>query len=265
MQTSMNHNARRRMLTAMCLSFAAVLSLADTVEAALIVSWDTTGNAGTEASEAVAASDPLITGLPITRSAGLVGNAGGNSLNANSWNTAATADPKDDTEYFQLGFTIPVGYQVSLTKLRMASQVSGTGPGSMGVYYSLDGFATTPTLLSTITGYTAATLKSSDIDFSSLGVIAAPVSAITLTVRFIQIGNVAQNGGATAAAGTWRIAEFVTAVGPPAVTENINFDGSISLIPLPPSAVPLPGSALVFMLGATLVGAARKKIKAALC
>lgn len=56
--------------------------------------------------------------------------------------------------------------------------------------------------------------------------------------------------GAVATGGTSRV-------------DNFTINGA--LIPPPPSAVPLPGTAVVFMLGAALAGAARKKIKAALC
>src|SRR5262245_11416921 len=100
---------------------SAVIALAaSSSQGAVIVSWDLTGKAGNEVSDAATSAALHITGLSITRGAGLAASAAGNAFSSTGWDTT-TAD-----DYISLGFTVDAGFAVDLTDFIFATQSSAT-------------------------------------------------------------------------------------------------------------------------------------------
>jgi hypothetical protein len=218
----------------------------EVASAALVADWDLTGNTGTEATEPANATGTGITGVAITRGAGLTAlNAGANGFNSDGWEDGAQASASN--EYFEFGFTVQAGYSVDLAQLKIATRSSGTGPGTVGLYSNLDSY--TNPLATFVQGN--GTFLNSLVDLSAL----APITG-TFLVRLIEIGNTDANPpGTTASGGTYRIAEYQGAAGGP--FENVEFSGDIT----PPAAVPLPAAVFVFAGVAGVAGALRRRIK----
>lgn len=195
--------------------------------AGVIAAWDTLGLAGNEPFAPPTSAAHYITPTNITRSAGLIGTTtGANSLNSSGWESAPAGSPAADTEYLEFGFNVAPGFQVDLTSLKIATRSSNTGPGTLGLYTSLDGF-TNPVYIFVQPGDN---FLNSDIDLSSL-----PLISGSFTVRIIEIGNIQADGsGTTASTGTFRVGDY--------------FDGTNFLdIQFETNTVPEP-STLVLML-----------------
>lgn len=127
--------------------------------------------------------------------------------------------------------------------LSFATQRTATGFGPAAtpntVSYSTDGVTYTSfATYSPVTSFTAPNGLQT-FDFSAIDALDFD-SSIFIQIAFF---------GATNISGNNRI-------------DNIQLNATAAT---PPSPVPVPGSAIVFMLGTVAVGAARKKIKAALC
>jgi uncharacterized protein (TIGR03382 family) len=183
--------------------------------ASTLVSWNSTGMAGTETSMPVSFLGANITGASLTRGAGLGGNAGANSLNTNGWNDLGAND------YVELSFTIAAGYAVDLDVFQVGTQSSGTGPGTMGFYTSTNGF--TSPVFTVVQG--AATNVNTNADVSALTGLTG-----TVTFRFKAIGTTSANGGTVGANGTWRIWDQNLGGG---TFVDSNFTGDIYLVPAP--------------------------------
>lgn len=181
-----------RVLIALALvGFAAAVT-----QGAIVTSWDLSGDPGNQATEPAAFSAPGVTGGAITRGAGLSPDAGVHSFGSNNWDDQ-TAD-----EYIEFGFTVQAGTAVDLESLIIATRSSATGPGTIGLYTSLDGFASA---IYTFVQPSASYLPS-----------IVPLSALpTLTageflVRLVEIGNTQADGvGDTSGVGTFRIGEYL--------------------------------------------------------
>jgi 2',3'-cyclic-nucleotide 2'-phosphodiesterase / 3'-nucleotidase / 5'-nucleotidase len=175
-----------------------------------LVTWVTTGLAGNEASLNATSVAASITGAPIIRSAGIAASSAGGSLSSNGWDDVAGTN-----EYFEFGFTVAGGSSVDLTALTITTRSSGTGPGTMGLYYNGDGY-TTPL-------YTFTQPNAIDLD-SVVDISALPDLSGTVTFRIREIGNTQADGsGATASGGTFRVR---TSTGGAGITINGNFVGS---------------------------------------
>jgi hypothetical protein len=208
------------------------VSLSTPARAEVIVDWNLTGMAGTETSRAANSAAVGVTGHALTEGATLTANAGQDSMNAKGWNGEAT-------DYFSFGFTVANGYSVDLDSLAIGSKSSGTGPGSMGLYYSGDNFASA---LYTFTEN--GTVASNDIvNLSGLTHLSGPVE-----FRIAQIGTTAANGGPTSSAGTFRITGYFDGVN----TVNLQLNGTVA-------AVPEADSYVMMLAGLGLVGAMARR------
>lgn len=212
-----------------CVS-AAIIAAAGSASAAVLVSWDSTGMVGNEASMPVSFTAPGISSATITRGPGLNANAGANSFNSSGWQFG------DATDYVQLSFTIDPGYSVNLTGFQSASQASATGPRFMGFYTSTDGFASP---IFTTDQPSAANLNINE---------SLSLSGLTGSVsfRFRPTANIAPNGGTISANGTWRIWDFNAGGGN---FIDTNFQGEI---------IPAPASIALVGLAGLVAGRRRR-------
>jgi hypothetical protein len=207
-----------------------VVCLSSTVRAEVIVDWDLDGASGDQATQAPNSSAANVTGSDISRGIDLGASGAVNSFSSSGWNSDPAASPDLDTEYISLGFSVDPGYQVALDDLVIATRSSNTGPGTLGLYYSGDNFATT---LFTFDQVDDNTLEST-VNLGLNG-LTGPIE-----FRFIEIGNTqADGGGATSSAGTFRLAESGGA--------NITFNGLVSAVPEPSSVTVWLLSGLVFL------------------
>lgn len=197
-------------------ALATALSLSTAAQAALIAEWNLTGQPGDQASTAAAVLAPELTSASLNRGAGLTGAAAANSINASGWNGQST-------DYFGFTLNLTAGATVDFETLFVGTRSSNTGPGSIGVSYSLDGF-TTSTALTTLSQAPGSNFVNSAIDLSAM-----PNVTGTVEFRFFQLGTTAANGAATGTGGTFRITDYFA----PA-DQNLSFTGtSVSAVPLP--------------------------------
>jgi hypothetical protein len=146
-------------------------------------------------------------GNAIVRGAGLGPLAAADSFNSNNW------DDEVD-EFIEFGFTVLPGFTVDLTNLIIGTRSSATGPGTIGLFTSLDGFAAA---VHTIV-QPSESFISSTLDLTSLPTLGPG----TFSVRLIEIGDTAANGsGPTQGVGTFRLFE------PPSgqTTIDVHFNG----------------------------------------
>lgn len=197
--------------------------------ATLLASWDMSGQPGNQ-EFTPGISTEFVTAENMVRGDGLSPSGASNSFSSTGW--AGT----DAGDYMQFGFTVASGYTVTINELWLGTRSSGTGPGTIGVYTSLDGYSSPVfTITQNNTAY-----SNSIIDLSALG----PISD-TFYVRLIEIGNTQADGsGETADTGTFRVADYYD--------DGVYFDvlltGDVSTVPLPAAAW-LLGSGLVGLLG----------------
>jgi hypothetical protein len=164
-----------------------------------IVRYDLAGAAGNQLSQAPASTASNITGLNITRGAGLTRTAATDSFNSAGFEGTAAAPSSN--EYVEFGFTVDAGYTVNLNNLKIGTRSSNTGPGTIGLFSSVDGFGSALISITLQSGATTNLLTT--IDLSNLVNLTG-----TIGFRFYEIGNTAANGGVTGATGTFRLANF---------------------------------------------------------
>ncbi len=201
---------------------AAVLAaVAGTASADVITSWVNFGQPGNQVSSPVGTQAANVTGDVLTRGAGITPTAAGNSLSGSGWDDLAADD------YFTFGFTVDAGYSVDLDTLYFGSRSSNTGPGSLSVYSSLDGF-TSPVYSFSQVG-TAFTNNVADV---------SALTGITGSVEFriYSDGGLSANGGTVSSAGTFRVGDYNDGSN----FSEFRFEGTV---------VPAPASAALMGLG----------------
>ena len=127
----------------LALALAATWAAAPGANAAFIVQYEMFGEPGTQTFNAPTATAAGATGANLTRGSGLTPNDGDNSMNSRGW-----VGP-DANDFYSFGFDVNAGFDANVESFRFATRSSGTGPGFVNVYYSVDGGA--ETLLGTIT------------------------------------------------------------------------------------------------------------------
>jgi hypothetical protein len=211
---------------------AAVLAtVAGTASADVITSWTNFGQPGDQAASPVNVEATNVTGIDMTRGAGLGANTGGNSLNSNGW------DGLDADDYISFGFTVDAGYSVDLDTFWFGSRSSNSGPGDMGVFYSVDGF-TTPIY----------TFTQSGTNFNNAIADVSALTGLTGTVEFriAALSDTRADGGTgISGSGTFRVGD--------------HFDGSnFTEVRFEGTVVPAPASAALLGLGG-LVAVRRRR------
>jgi hypothetical protein len=185
---------------------AALAMLANNAGAAIIATYNLAGAAGGEASSAAPTISGNVTATSITRGAGLTANAGGNSFN--SANFATTFDA---TKYVQLGIAPTAGNSLTLNNLFFNTQRSNTGPATVEIRSSLDGYATTIATISPPASLAAQSVA-----------LPAAFSSLSSGVTFRLFGY-----SASGTSGTFRIAQNASNSTSP---NAFSFDGSTAAV-----------------------------------
>lgn len=200
-----------------------VFSYVNFSNAAIISEWNLDGSAGNESLIVAASSASNVTGLNLSRGSGLTPRTTANSFNSSNWHNLEAGD------FLSFGFTVADGFAVDLTNLSIALRASGTGPGSLGLFYSGDNFSTNLTTFNLSGG----SVNEQLVDLSSLQGL---LGEVVFTIR--SISNVSANGGAIGSSGTMRLIE-------PA-NSNVLFNGTVAAVPEPQtSAMLLAGLGLL--------------------
>jgi hypothetical protein len=153
-----------------------------------LVTFDLTGQTGSEASVAATSSATGITGGALTRAAALSAVSGADSINSSGWSTAAMADK---TLYYAFSVTPSSGCTVRVASLAIQTTASGTGPAHFDVGTSVDNY----TALST--AYAGTSVDTVTLSASAAGIVTVHVFGY----------------GATGSAGTMRIENTMTLTG----------------------------------------------------
>jgi hypothetical protein len=218
------------MLAAGLLTMAAASSAyAYPASSELAAEWDTTGKAGNEAS-IQGTGYKCFTAGDLTRGAGLSGSSASNNFGSTGWSGTDAGD------YYEFSLSVAAGFKAELDELWIATRSSGTGPGTIGLYSSLDNFSTA--IYSITQG--VANYVNSVID---LGINLDCGEAITF--RLYEIGNTQADGsGDTVNTGTFRAGDYYD--GTTDTFYNIGIKGECT------SCVPVPAAA--WLLGSGLLG-----------
>ena len=202
-----------------------------------IAYWDTLGAPGNQATTPGAGS-ANVTAASIARGPGLTPTAAANSFSASGWNAG---------EYLSLGFTVADGYKVSLDSMYLGSRSSGTGPGTMALYYSGNGYSTA---LATFDQSPGANFLNSIVDLTALTNLVG-----TVEFRIGMVAGAAANGGSVASAGTFRVGGYFENG---LFERDLQFTGTTDAIG--GAVVPLPAAAWLMLAGlGVLVTTARQR------
>jgi hypothetical protein len=190
----------------------------------ITITYMFTGSPGNQTSEAADTQPADATASAIMRGSGITAVLGANSLNSSAWTQTATRGLND---YYEWSVTPDAGFEMDLAGLTFTTRRSATGPTSLALYTSLDGYAApvdTSFLASTDNTRLAFALGFSDL-------------TSTLTFRLYGFG-------ASSGAGTFRLGIDGTS----SLENNLQLTGDLSA-----SAVPEPTSTLS-LLAFTLAG-----------
>jgi PEP-CTERM motif len=219
-------------------SFAVLLLSAASVWAAPIIQYDVESITSTQTVGSVPAINPAagVTGIDVTRGAGLTPASASFSINSSGWTSPQTND------YYEFGFNTTQSYQVN--QLTVGLRSSNTGPGFVNLLYSKDGGSFT---LLNSTG----SIPLMGTDYNNLVADLSEIGVVNDSLVFRLVVDPAHstdsaNGGTIGSGGTFRFASYSPSGG---VFLNPEITGDPAA---PPTAVPEPASLFVWSLG--LVG-----------
>lgn len=220
---------------------AVIVSVGLTIqcEAALIITWNTTGNLGTETSEPSVTNDAGLAASNLTLGSVTPG-ANGNRFGGSGWfNTGNTAGGNTLSEavagndYIEFIVSPNAGFQFTATSFDFIWDRSGTGPSAVTLRSSIDSFTSDLGSVSSMVSGGVATSTLRTISISG-------VSGISTSTTFRLYGY-----GATATGGT---GGFDTST----IAPNVILNGTVSAVPEPTG---------ILMVGAAigLVGFGRRR------
>jgi len=198
------------------------LTLLKSADAAAILAWNTFGNAGTETTEPSFSNDAGVSAANLTLGAGVTAAANGNRFGGNAWfdtgdtNPTTLAESVAGNDYIQFIVTPVDGFSVSVTSFVFSWDHSSTGPGSLTLRSSADGFTSD---LGGVTGLAASITTGNTINITTV-----PDFTTSTTFRLYGFG-------ATASTGT---GGFDTA----SSVVNVQLNGTVDPVP-EPTSIPL--------------------------
>lgn len=152
-----------------------------------LMTFDFTGELGTQSSTMPKSAAPGVTAGNISRAQPLMAVVGANSINATNWATSAQLD---GTRYFTFSLTADPSCALDVSSITLDVKASGTGPTQAAIATSGDGFKQT-----------------SPFSANSAGPVAVSVvGASALEVRIYGYG-------ASATTGTMRVQNVLTVTG----------------------------------------------------
>jgi hypothetical protein len=189
-----------------------ILSAPSIANGDVIVAYNLAGQLGSQAFNDPSVAAANVTGLRLTRSAGLTASAAGNSISSSAW---------DSGDYYSFGFNVGVGNLVDLENLEIGTRASNTGPGTASLYYSGDSFSTSLYTFTMLNSF-----KNEVVDLSSLDGLTGNVE---FRIRFD--GGAAVNGGTVQPTGTFRLTNYFN----PTDSGGLRLTGAVSAVPEPAS------------------------------
>lgn len=117
-----------------------LLSLFSSMAHGQLMTFDFAALAGNEVSAASNANDPNISTGTITRGAGLTASANGGRFNATNWSTVSIPNAVSNNQYMEITITPDPGCDFSISSIVVQLQRSATGPSSIALRSSADGF-----------------------------------------------------------------------------------------------------------------------------
>jgi hypothetical protein len=203
-------------------SFLAITSIcvlataAGSAAADVLVGYDTSAVTGSVVNVSPSTTAPHTSGLNLTRGAGLNANSQSGLFSSTGW------DSSDASDYMSFGLAVDSGFAATLSQLTVTMRSASSGPGTIGIYYSGDGFAVP------LQSY----VQDGDDQAVTLDLSSLPSLTGTIEFRLLEVGNTRTSGtGATTSSGTFRINGPVVS-------------GAVSAIPAP-SALGLIGCGVV--------------------
>jgi len=215
--------------TFVCSAIAAAL-LTCVSSASTIALWQLAGQPGNQLTT-MGVGSANVSALDMTRGSGLGVNTGSGSFNSNGW------DGVDANDYISFGFTVDAGYEVKLASILLGTRSSNTGPGTLGLYSSIDNFANPIQQFQ----QTGDAYNDRNLDITALGLVSGSVE-----FRIFEIGDTQADGsGDTSSAGTFRLTDY----SPPGIASTaVSVTGELTQIS---NRVP-EGGASFMMLGLAL-------------
>jgi len=208
------------------LAVVAMPLMVATSQADVIVEYNLAGQPGDQAFNSPSTLGPNVSGINLTRSAGLSPSAAANSMSSSTWAVG---------QYYSFGFNVDAGYFANLESLEIGTRASNTGPKFLDLYYSGDSFANS-----------LASIEHFGTDFANSTIDLTGLTGLTGSVEFrlVMPNTTSANGGTVGNAGTMRITNLFDVDGD---TGGFRVNGSISAIPEPASAALLGAIGLTGM------------------
>ncbi len=144
-----------------------------TTRADIILAWNTFGNAGTETTEASTVNFG-VSASNLTLGAGVNAAGNANRFGGNNWFDTGNANPSTlanaiaGNNYIEFTVTPDAGKSIDLTSLSFVWDRSNTGPSSVALRSSADGFSTD---LGSATGIVNGALATQNFAFSLTNII----------------------------------------------------------------------------------------------
>lgn len=171
-------------------ALTASILLASSAGAQETVTYDFSGETGSQASTAATLSGTEVSATAISRGAGLNTNAGVNSINSNGW-SATLGEALTNNEYYTFSVTNVSAAGLTFGDLTFGQLRSGTGPPNGELRTSLDSFGSAVDTFTIPTG----TSNVATLSLASLGTL-APAQSVEFRLYAY---------GASSAAGTFRL------------------------------------------------------------
>lgn len=205
---------------ALTLMFSISPASANMLTAVVLVSWDTLGLAGNEATFTAQTIDSdLLTGggLNTLSRTGLNASAAANTFNSSQWNNTNTFNASN--KYLSFVVQPDAGFEMTLTSLQYAIAGSNTAPGTGRWGYSVGGG-------SFVSGSNFTLFNVANPALATWTFDSAIVTTESVEFRFWGYGAVAVNGGTAASGGMIRI-------GNNSGGNDLVLNGSVAAVPEP--------------------------------